>query len=132
VRRGKAPVVLVVGPPCSGKTELVQKHMEPGDLVVDHDKIARALGSPTDHDHPESLRPYILQATWAVLERSTRDPDLRCVWYIRCEPNQADLDMASEILVSPTPIDVCLQRARQQGRPPRVLEAIEAWQEPDL
>lgn len=36
-------VILVCGPPASGKTTFVRNHMVPGDIVVDLDAIMQAI-----------------------------------------------------------------------------------------
>lgn len=37
------------GPPCAGKTTYVDQHRGPEDVVIDFDRIAHALGYPTEH-----------------------------------------------------------------------------------
>lgn len=61
-RRSPTNIVLIAGPPCAGKSTYAQQHAEPGDMVIDYDLIAAAIGSPDHHDHPASLRPAIVRA----------------------------------------------------------------------
>jgi hypothetical protein len=49
-------LTVVSGPPCSGKTTFVAKRRRPGDLVVDYDDLAQALGSPVRHGHAPAIR----------------------------------------------------------------------------
>ena len=43
-------VHIICGPPGSGKTTFVQKHMQPGDLIIDMDAIVAALtGNKSTH-----------------------------------------------------------------------------------
>lgn len=43
-------VHIICGPPGSGKTTFVQKHMQPGDLILDMDAIVAALtGNKSTH-----------------------------------------------------------------------------------
>lgn len=46
-----AQVVLICGPPCSGKTTLTKQLANPGDVVLDLDAIAQELGSPRQWMH---------------------------------------------------------------------------------
>lgn len=126
-RPDRAEVVLVSGPPCSGKTTYVREHACPGDLIVDYDALAVALGSPDSHDHPETLRPYVLQAREAVLERVTRDPKLRRVWLIQSSPTVAQLAGATRSVTMDTSREECHRRADAARRPARWHELIDGW-----
>jgi len=110
-------ITLVTGPPCSGKTTYVQQHMQPGDLVIDYDALAVALGSPDTHDHPKQLVPYIMQARDAVIDRIQRDRTLKQAWLIRTRPRPSDLAIATEHIALDTPREECLRRAIAAGRP---------------
>lgn len=41
-------VRVVTGPPCSGKSTYVDEHANRGDLVIDLDRIAYAVGYPAE------------------------------------------------------------------------------------
>ncbi|MFC3238240.1 HNH endonuclease, partial [Streptomyces nitrosporeus] len=71
-RLTQAVVTLVCGPPCSGKTTYVRDRAQGGDLVVDWDALAQALGSPHPWDHPAPLTPFIAEARDAVTARLAR------------------------------------------------------------
>lgn len=45
-----------MGAPCSGKSTYVREHAKPGDIVIDFDVPAQALGSPSPHDHNKEIR----------------------------------------------------------------------------
>jgi AAA domain len=57
-------LTVVTGPPCAGKTTYVRQHAKPGDIIVDFDLIAQALGSPVSHGHNGQLR-EVAAAAWA-------------------------------------------------------------------
>ena len=40
---------VITGPPCSGKSTYVREHAQDGDVLVDFDAIAQALGSAVAH-----------------------------------------------------------------------------------
>ena len=125
-----AKVTLVCGPPCAGKTSWVREHAEPGDLVVDWDALAVALGSPHSHAHPAALRPFIAEARDAVTARLDRAHNLRAAWIIATAPRQADrerLAPGADVVLLATPEDECLRRARRDRRPRDTMDAIEAW-----
>lgn len=49
-------LTVVMGAPCSGKSTYVREHAQPGDIVIDFDVLAQALGSPDPHDHSTPIR----------------------------------------------------------------------------
>ncbi len=125
-----AKVTLVCGPPCSGKTTWVREHAEPGDLVVDWDALAVALGSPHPHAHPAPLRPFIAEARDAVTARLERSHNLAAAWIIATAPRHADrerLAPGADVVVLAVDESECVRRARRDGRPGDTIEAIEDW-----
>lgn len=120
-------LVLVLGPPCSGKTTYVAEHASRDDVVIDIDAFARALGSRVEHDHhPNHLTAALVardalvagaggwsSATWLITTNR------RTLGNLRLPPH--------EVVVIDTSIDECLARARAAGRTPQVLEAIRTW-----
>lgn len=125
--QGHTHITLVEGPPCSGKSRYVQEHMEPGDLVIDYDAIAVALGSPTTHDHPADLVPFIHQARQALLERVTRASPVSRAWLISCEPTPSDRQLASATILLDVDADTCKERAHASGRPESWDTLIDEW-----
>ncbi|MFH9957323.1 AAA family ATPase [Streptomyces roseolus] len=126
-----AEVTLVCGPPCSGKTTYVREHAERGDLVVDWDALAQALGSPHPHDHPRSLVPFVAEARDAVVARLERRHDVARVWIIATAPRGSDrarlAPEGARVVLLATDEDECVRRARQDGRPAGTIEAVETW-----
>lgn len=121
------PVTLVTGPPCSGKSTYVRDHMRPGDLVVDYDAIAQAIGSPDGHDHPRALHPFALHVKDALLDRLTRSNDVRRVWLVKVVPTPGEVAIASEVVTLDVPADECKRRAAESGRPERWADLIDDW-----
>lgn len=61
-------LTVVTGPPCSGKTTYVTQHRCEGDIVIDYDNLAQALGSPVRHGHGDAVG----QVTRAAREAAIR------------------------------------------------------------
>ncbi|MCM2390183.1 AAA family ATPase [Streptomyces albipurpureus] len=124
-------VTLVCGPPCSGKTTYVRERAAAGDLVVDWDALAQALGSPHPHHHPSALTPFVAEARDAVIARLARRHDVARAWLIATAPRDADRRrLAPEgvaVVVLATAEDECVRRARHDGRPDGTIDAIESW-----
>jgi hypothetical protein len=60
-------LTVVTGPPCSGKSTWVKQHARPGDIVIDFDVIAQALGSPSVHGHSPALTQVAAEARHAAI-----------------------------------------------------------------
>jgi len=78
-------ITVITGPPCSGKTTWVREHAKPGDLIIDFDLIAQALGSPESHDHPDWIREVTAAAWAAAIRRATQDRH-KVAWIIDSRP----------------------------------------------
>lgn len=81
-------LTIVTGPPCGGKTTHVQTHAQPGDIIIDYDQLAVALGSPDHHDHP-SATAYVTKAARAAAIRAAIGCHRRGarVWIIDGDPS---------------------------------------------
>lgn len=124
-------LTVVTGPPCSGKTTHAQTHAKPGDIVIDYDHIAQALGSPDTHDHPSAIA-YVTEAARRAAIRAAIGCHRRGarVWVIDTEPtdqrrhqyNQAGADI---ITITADPAE--LHRRASQSRPKRWHAVIDQW-----
>jgi hypothetical protein len=122
-------VTVVAGPPCSGKTSYVRGHAGPGDLVVDYDALAVALGSGDSHDHPATLRPFILNARDAVIDRLSRFSDVPHAWVIYGAPTLAERHaiVGADVVVLAVDAAECKRRAVEAGRPERWAGLVDQW-----
>ncbi|MEV6432586.1 AAA family ATPase [Nocardia sp. NPDC051463] len=82
-------LTVITGPPASGKTTYVRDHAQPGDIVIDLDALAVALGSPDGHNHPRAIAAVAQAARTAAIEAaaSTRTP----TWLIHTAPTPQQL-----------------------------------------
>ncbi len=119
-------MVVVLGPPCSGKSTYVTKRVMAGDIVIDVDRIARALGSTEEHDHA----PHHVAAALAARDAVAAHPGPGTTWLIatnRKALGHLRLPPGAEVVVLDTPLDQCLARAVAAGRTEAVLAAIRGW-----
>lgn len=119
----------VSGPPCSGKSTYVDEHADPNAVVLDLDRLAHALGYPTEHvdwSDPEvhPARSAAMIARTSLLKRAhSLGPE---VWVISTEPpvgRSGDVEMVE---LDPG-VDECVARAERAGRSPATLEQIHRW-----
>ena len=77
-------VTVVTGPPCAGKSTWIAERAQPGDVVIDLDRIALALtadGTP-HHDYPQHVREVARAARLAAIDAALADASAGHVWII--------------------------------------------------
>lgn len=126
VRKRTTHVTLVTGPPGAGKTTYVAEHKADGDLVVDYDTLAQALGSDVTHGHTNHAAASAARGAVLSALRQGRIETGKA-WVISSNPNAATM-FDHDTLVSVDPgADEVRRRAMQAGRPERWLQLIDAW-----
>jgi hypothetical protein len=119
--------IVVIGPPCAGKTTYVATHATPGDLIVDFDLIAQALGSGRTHEHDPQFM-AVAQASRQSAVAAALGTAAR-VWVVLTYRRQIGPLGLSEatVVVMDTPIDECVRRAVTNRRSKHTLQVIRAW-----
>lgn len=125
-------VILVTGPPCSGKNTYVAKHRAPTDTVVDFDATARRLGSQRRWHHS---KPIIRRANQAINDAYLyiAAATTGTYWVIRCVPEgprRAALAQhlrADHVLVLLPGEAVLYERAQARPSPERTTAGIRRW-----
>ena len=80
-------LTVITGAPCAGKSTYAQQHAMPGDIIIDYDLIAQALGSPATHGHePHTVE--VAAAAWsAAIDRALKEHARGCrAWIIDTAP----------------------------------------------
>lgn len=127
--RGSGIVHVVSGAPCSGKSTFVRENMSEGDVVVDMDAIAKALGYTQDHGARGNYLRVALAARQGAINEVLRK---RCgAWIIHTQPKPEDITRYETCgaifhVIDPG-IEVCLQRAEADDRPEGTVDAIRKW-----
>lgn len=115
-----AGVVIVCGPPGSGKTRYVRERARRGDLIVDLDALFVALSGLPWYEKPDELLPYAAAARDAVIDRLQRG-GLRQAWIIMGGAKRAQREaLAARLHATVVMLDVapdeCLRRIQQDER----------------
>ena len=121
---------VVLGPPVAGKSEYVKSHAKNGNVIVDYDLIAKAMGSRVAHDSTGSVRIVALESRKTAIERILRGLD-DDAWIIHTNPQsevmQAYVDAGAKFTMLDPGKNEALRRARAGERPASTIDAIEAW-----
>lgn len=103
-----------------------------GDVVVDYDDIARALGSPALWRHPEPWRTQAEHELQARLTHAYRTQGTGTVWLLRTAPRPTQRQtlatrwQATVYLLDPGEAE-CRRRAKRDQRPPGTSRAVSDW-----
>lgn len=123
-------VVVVAGAPCSGKSTYVADKRHPGDVVVDFDQLAQALGAPgrlnlAAQDYG-AIRQAARDARASVIAAAKRGKygTVR-VWVIQTWAGEWPAGV--EIVTLDPGVAECHARADADGRPAETHHAIDQW-----
>jgi integrin beta 3 len=124
---------IVVGPPCAGKSTYVFENSADDDIIVDYDRIAQAFGAVVPHGSTGSIRKVALAARKTAIDLILSGDLFADSWVIHTNPPSELIDAYAEAgakfyVLNPGE-EVCLNRAKDEGRPDSYLEAIRDWYE---
>lgn len=125
---------VVTGPPCSGKSTHVREHAQPGDIIIDFDLIAQALGSPKPHEHPGHIRHVTIAARKAAIAAALTVTHRATVWIVATTISPRDLDtyrQAGAVFVKTGADKAELHRRAATGRPVLWHRLIDGWAQPE-
>ena len=128
---------VIIGPPCAGKSTYISDKSIAGDVLIDYDKIAMALGSESSHNSDGSIRSMALMLRFSAVQKIINGIDSDS-WVIHTNPSaglvKQYIDSSAVFSVIDPGKDICIERAKQDGRPEGTLDAIDNWYDnkPDL
>lgn len=123
-----ANITIIVGPPCAGKSTYASNTSQAGDVIIDYDKIVKAISAPSTTDFMGSVRNIALSARQSAINRIMNGIEDNA-FIIHTNPLKDVVDdykkiNAQFVLIDPG-IDVCLRRAEQRKEGTK--EAINEW-----
>ena len=114
-RREKA-VYIVYGAPLSGKNTYVMENMEPGDLIVDMDRLYNALSGMQKYEKPDNLKYNVFSIRNQLIENiKTRYGGFRTAWIVGGYPekyvrDKLAEDTGAELIYIESTKELCLNR----------------------
>lgn len=116
---------VIIGAPCAGKSTYVRENAKRGDVIVDYDSLAKALGAE-GHLPDGDIKQAAFRARKAVIEYCV---ETKCeAWIIHTSPTDEQREAyekaGAEFIEMDTDMDTCLQRAIDDERPPETEQII--------
>lgn len=127
-------LTVVTGPPCSGKTTYVRTHAQQGDIVIDFDNLAEALGSTVRHGHSPAHQQVTIAARRAAIDAAVRwHHKGTTVWIVDCTVSAKRAVMYAEAgaeIVTLSADAAELHRRAHAERPRKWHKLIDEWRPP--
>lgn len=136
LKPSRIPLTIVVGAAGSGKSTYVRERVRDGDLVIDLDAIMSRLSGLPEHNTHSLWLPAALAERNTQLRGLADDHAHTRAWFIIGAPDPIERAawqamLKAELVVMPTPLDVCIQRIKadtmRSGHEQRMIEAARAW-----
>lgn len=116
---------VIIGAPCAGKSTYVRENAQPGDVIVDFDRIAQAIGA-AGHLPDGDIKGAAFAARESVIDYVLANDSE--AWIIHTSPTdeqrKAYEDAGAEFITLETDMETCLQRASDDNRPPGTEQII--------
>lgn len=125
-------LIVVMGPPCSGKSTWIRERAVATDIVIDYDKLAMALSGPRpeDHDHGQVVDVVTKAARKAAIAAAMRHVHAVDVYLIHSNPGRHELEayerQGADIVVLDPGKEVVRARCAKE-RPKRIFAVIDQW-----
>ena len=126
-RRGKARIVLVVGPPGSGKTTYADTNATARDLVVDYDAIARSLGPAQPYGANSGRHDVTMKARGAILREIRRgEVAAETIYIISANPRAEQIFPFHDVVTMDPGREEVLRRVGKE-RPAHFARLVDDW-----
>lgn len=107
---------IVCGPPCSGKTTYVKRHMSTGDIVVDMDTLFKSMSGLELYNKPDNLKFNVLAVKNQIIGQIEKHyGNFKGAWIIGAYPNIVEREqlaerLGAEVVLMQTSKEECIAR----------------------
>ena len=114
-------VYIIYGPPCSGKTLLVNQMHQRGDIIVDMDVLYQAISGCSLYDKPDNIKAAVFRARDALLDVvKTRYGQWCNAFIVGGYPHKAQREalarkLGAHLVYCEATREECLARAAERG-----------------
>ena len=121
---------VITGPPCAGKSTYVKDNAKSGELRIDYDAIAQALGAENSHAAEGIVKQAAFDAREGAIQTALKNADAES-WIIHTSPSEEHMrlyeEAGADVIALDPGYDVCMERAKQDERPQQTIDGIEKW-----
>lgn len=123
---------VITGPPCVGKSTWVRDHAQPGDIVIDLDRIALAITAETTphHKYPAHIRKAAVMLRKQAVAQALVHARSGNSYVIHAKPNTKARAIykknQAQFIELTAPLQLLLDRAATE-RPAWVSSMIRSW-----
>lgn len=135
----RIPLVIVCGPPGSGKSTYVRERIGPRDRLICLDTISQGITGLPEHETPRWALGRALYRRNAMLRGLATDTRHERAWFIVSAPDPADrrkwsARLGGQVVVMDTPLPECIRRIKADGtrraeHHERMIRAATQWWE---
>ena len=125
---------VVTGPPCVGKSTWVRERAQPGDIVIDLDRIALAITaeSTEHHNYPPHIRKAAILLRMKAVDLAINYSRSGVSYIIHAKPNGPAKNRyrkaQAAMVTLDAPYSVLMARAKAE-RPPHIWGTLAKWYE---
>ena len=121
---------VVSGAPCAGKSTYVAQNAKEGDLRIDYDLIAQALGATKSHQAEGHIKQAAFDAREGAIQTALKFCDEES-WIIHTSPSSEHMkmyeDAGAEFIMLDPGYEECMARAETDKRPQQTIDGINKW-----
>lgn len=121
---------VITGAPCSGKSTYVREHAKEGDLRIDYDVIAQALGATNSHAADGLVKQAAFDAREGAIRTALKDTESES-WIIHTTPSEEHMKLyeeaGAEFVHLDPGFDECMARAERDERPQQSIDGIRKY-----